>query len=74
MTTNHASPVGAVRVVTSTGALSPGDMRECLPCHVGELSPLGPGVQLSIQLETRRSVHSLMPHNLRLEPLTIGPV
>ena len=40
VTTNYASPVGAVGAVTSTGALSPGDKRECLPCHVGELSPL----------------------------------
>jgi hypothetical protein len=40
MTTSHTSSVGGVGVVTSTGALSPGDMRERLPCHVGELSPL----------------------------------
>ena len=45
MTTNHASLVGAEGVVTSTGARVPGDMRELLPSHVGELSPLGPGVQ-----------------------------
>jgi hypothetical protein len=38
MTTSHAS-VGSVGVVTSIGALSPGDMRECLLSHVGELSP-----------------------------------
>ena len=31
---------GGVGVVNSTRALNPGDMRECLPCHVGELSPL----------------------------------
>jgi hypothetical protein len=49
MTTRHTSPVGAVGavwgvgvvgVVTLTGALSPGDMREHLQCHVGELLPL----------------------------------
>jgi hypothetical protein len=45
MTTNHASLVGADGAVTSTGARVPGDMRELLPSHVGELSPLGPGVQ-----------------------------
>jgi hypothetical protein len=45
MTKGHASPVGAVVVVTSTGALSPGDMRELFPSHVGDLSPLGLGVQ-----------------------------
>ena len=36
--------MGAVGAVTSTGALSTGDMRELLPSHVGELSPPGPGV------------------------------
>jgi hypothetical protein len=45
MTTNHASPVGAEGVVTLTGARVPGDMRELLLFHVGELSPPGPGVQ-----------------------------
>jgi hypothetical protein len=43
VTTNHPSPVGVVGVVgvvTSTGARVPGDMRECLLCHVGQLSPL----------------------------------
>ena len=47
MTTSHASPVGAVGavgVVTSTGARVPGDMREILPSHVGELSPRGPRI------------------------------
>jgi hypothetical protein len=33
--------MGAVGAVTSTGARSPGDMRECLPSHVVELSRLG---------------------------------
>ena len=47
MTTNHASLVGADGAVTSTGARVPGDMRELLPSHVGELSPPGPGVQTS---------------------------
>lgn len=32
MTTSHTSPVGAV---TTTGALSPGDMVKCLLSHVG---------------------------------------
>ena len=35
--------MGAVGAVTLTGARVPGDMRE-LPFHVGELSPLGPGI------------------------------
>ena len=47
MTTNHASPVGAEGTVTLTGARVPGDMRELLPSHVGELSPPGPRVQTS---------------------------
>ena len=46
MTTNHAS-VGAEGTVTLTGARVPGDMRELLPSHVGELSPPGPRVQTS---------------------------
>ena len=45
MTTNHASLVGAEGAVTLTGARVPGDMRELLPSHVSELSPLGPGIQ-----------------------------
>jgi hypothetical protein len=48
VTTNHGSLVGAGGgggSVTSTGARVPGDMRELLLSHVGELSPLGPGVQ-----------------------------
>ena len=48
MTTSHASPIGAVGAegaVTSTGARVPGDMRELLLSHVGELSPPGSGVQ-----------------------------
>ena len=70
MTTSHASPEGAVGAlgtvgaVTSTGALSPGDMREHLPLHVGGLSPSDPGIQLSTQLETRQSLHSPMPHRI----------
>ena len=40
MTTDCASLVEAVGAVTLTGARVPGDMRERLPCHVGELSPL----------------------------------
>ena len=63
MTTNHASLVGAEGVVTSTGARVPGDMRELLLSHVGELSPLGPKVQTSARLETRLSLHSPMPHS-----------
>jgi hypothetical protein len=42
---SHASPVGAVEVVTLTGARGPGDMVKCLQSHVGELSPPGPRVQ-----------------------------
>jgi hypothetical protein len=45
MTTNYASLVGAEETVTSTGARIPGDMRKLLPSYVGELSPVGPGVQ-----------------------------
>jgi hypothetical protein len=42
VTVSHASPGGggAVRVVTLTEARVPGNMRERLPSHVGELSPL----------------------------------
>jgi hypothetical protein len=47
MTASQTSPVGAEGAVTSTGALSPGDMRELLLSHVGELSPPGSRVQLS---------------------------
>jgi hypothetical protein len=43
MTTNLASPVGAVGMVT--GARVPGDMRELLLSLKGELSPPGPRVQ-----------------------------
>jgi hypothetical protein len=63
VTTGHVSPVGAVGTVTWTGALVPGDMRELLPFHVGELSPPGPKVQTSAQLNSRLSVYSLMPHS-----------
>jgi hypothetical protein len=49
MTKSHASLVGTEGAgsfpVTSTGARVPGDMRELLLSHVGELSPLGPRVQ-----------------------------
>ena len=45
MTTNHASLVGAEGAVTLTGARVPGDMRELLLSHVGELSARGPRVQ-----------------------------
>jgi hypothetical protein len=43
VTESHTSPVGGVGVlgaVTSTDARGSVDMRECLPSHVGELSPL----------------------------------
>jgi hypothetical protein len=64
VTTSHTSPVGAVGVVTSTEALGPGDMREHLLSHVGELSPSGStGVQTSAQLETRMSV----PHQVTFQ-------
>jgi hypothetical protein len=42
MTSSHTSLLGTVGVLTSTGARGPGDMREFLQSHVGELSPLGP--------------------------------
>ena len=44
MTTNSDFLVGVEGAVTSTGARVPGDMRELLPSHVGELSPPGSGV------------------------------
>jgi hypothetical protein len=53
-------------VITSTGARVPGDMRELLLCHVGKLSPPGPRVQTSAQLETRLSLHSPMPPKMGL--------
>jgi hypothetical protein len=53
---------GADRAVTSTGARVPGDMRELLPSHEGELSPSSPRVHTSAQLETRLSEHSTMPY------------
>jgi hypothetical protein len=62
VTTNHASLVGAEGVVTSTGALNPGDRRELLLSYVGEFSTQGPVVQTSARLQTRLSVHSPMPH------------
>jgi hypothetical protein len=61
MNTSHASPVGAIGAVTSTGARIPGDMKELLS-HVGELLPPGPGVQTSAPFETRLSVYSPMPN------------
>jgi hypothetical protein len=36
--------VAVVGEVTSTGARVPGDMGECLPSHVSELSPQGTGI------------------------------
>ena len=59
----HASPVGAVGAVTSTGARGPGDMRELLPFHVGGNYHhwVLPGLKTSAQLETRLSVHSPSP-------------
>ena len=61
MTKSHASLVGTEGVVTSTEARVPGDMREFLPSYVGELSPPGPRVQTSAQLEARLPVYSPMP-------------
>ena len=63
VTTNHASPVGAVGEVTLTGVRVPGDTRELLPSHVGELSPPGPGVpQPSSTGDQTVCVCSPMPH------------
>jgi hypothetical protein len=45
MTANHVSLVGAEGTVTLSGALNPGDMRELLLFHVGELSPPGSRIQ-----------------------------
>jgi hypothetical protein len=42
--------VGAVGVVTSTGALISGDTREHLQCHIGELSQLW-GSYLSLTVD-----------------------
>jgi hypothetical protein len=56
VTINHAFLVGVWGTVTSTGARVPGDMREFLPSHIGELSPSGPRVQTSALLETRLSI------------------
>ena len=53
--------MGAVGAVTSTGALSPGDMREHLQCHVGELLPLQ-GSYLSSTGD--QTVLSLLPHKV----------
>jgi hypothetical protein len=44
VTSSHASLVGVEGAITSTGARLPGNMRELLLSHVGELSPPGPGV------------------------------
>jgi hypothetical protein len=46
-------------------------MREFLPSHVGELSPPGPGIQTSAQLEIRLVVYSPMPHR---KPLLLATV
>jgi hypothetical protein len=62
VTASHASPVGAEGEVTLIGARVPGDMRELLLSHVGELSPPGPGAQTSARLKTRLSLHSPIPH------------
>jgi hypothetical protein len=61
----HTSPVGVVGVITLTGARGPGDMKECLPSHVGgNYHPSGSmGFKTSAQLETRLSIHSPLPHN-----------
>jgi hypothetical protein len=67
VTKSHASPVGAVGVVTSTGARGPGDMREYLLSHVGgNYHHRG---STSAQLETRLSVHSPLPHMTLYVPL-----
>ena len=64
MTKSYASPVGGVGAVTSKGARGPGDMREHLLSHVGELSPPGStGVQTSARLETKLYVYRPLPHN-----------
>jgi hypothetical protein len=59
-----ASPVEAVGAVTSTGARVPGDMRECLPSHVGvNYHPkVLQGFKTLAPLETRLSAHSPLPH------------
>ena len=64
MTTSHASPVGAVGAVTSTGARGPGDMIEHLLSHVGgNHHPLGPlGFKTYARLETRLSMCSPLLH------------
>jgi hypothetical protein len=56
--------VGAVGAVSSTGARGPGDMRECLLSHVGKnyQHQVSPAFHTSAQLETKLSVHSLLPH------------
>jgi hypothetical protein len=59
--------VGAVEAVPSTGARSPGDMRELLLSHVGENfyhHRVSPGFITSGRLETILSVYSPLPHNL----------
>ena len=66
MTDFAVGVVGAVGAVTLTGARGPGDMRECLPSHVGGNYHLqiSLGFKTSARLETRLSVHSPLPHNL----------
>ena len=61
MTTNHAFLVGAEGASNFDRSQSSRSMRECLPCHIGELSPL-PG-STSAQLETKLSVYSPLPHS-----------
>ena len=63
----RASPVdavGAVEVVTLTGARGPGDMREHLLSHVGGNYHhwVSPGFTTSARLEIRLSVHSPILH------------
>ena len=73
MTANQASLVGAEEgggeAVTSTGARVPGNMREHLLSHVGELSSPGPGVHLSTLLETRLFVYSPMSNKNLLQSM-----
>ena len=57
MTSNHASLVGSVGGGNLGRSQSSSSIRECLLCHVAELSPFG--VQTSAQLETSLSVQDL---------------
>lgn len=58
--------MGAVGAVTSTGDRGPGDMKERLLSNVGRNYhyQVLPGFKTLAQLETRRSVHSPLPHNI----------